>query len=141
MNYGTPPGAIYLLMHSERYMLGQAPGGIILPPYSEAFGRRHLYFTSAALYGVCYLFVVFVPTVSGVVIGRFLGGICASAPTNVVGGSIEDMWDSQARTWAIYIWSLTANFGLVLGSVIGSQVVTSLGWLVAFPFLGASCIN
>ena len=111
-------------------MLGQAIGGIILPPYSEAFGRRHLYFTSAVLYGVCCLIVVLFPTVAGVTVGRILGGVCASAPTNIVGGSIEDMWNSRARTWVIYMWSLTANLGLILGSVIGSKLVISLGWLV-----------
>lgn len=114
----------------KSYMIGQAFGGVLFPPYSESFGRRRLYFASATMYGLCCLVVVIVPTVGGVVIGRFVGGILASAPTNVVGGSIEDIWSSRARTWVIYIWSMTANFGLVLGSIIGSQIVASLGWFV-----------
>lgn len=87
-------------------------GGVIFPPYSEAFGRKKLYIISTGLFsGFCALSGA-VSTPAGITVGRFFSGLVSAIPTIVVAGSIEDMFNSKDRTWLIFIWTLLANMGL-----------------------------
>ncbi|KAL2798459.1 subtilisin-like protein [Aspergillus keveii] len=110
------------------YLLGQAIGGIILPPYSECFGRKKLYIISSVTYSISCIIVAAVPSISGVVFGRLLGGFLSAIPSTIVVGSIEDMFNSRDRVWMIWIWALVANLGLVVGPIMGTFTTNDLNW-------------
>jgi MFS family permease len=112
----------------NRYLLGQAIGGIILPPYSECFGRKKLYIISSVTYSISCIIVAAVPSISGVVFGRLLGGFLSAIPSTIVVGSIEDMFNSRDRVWMIWIWALVANLGLVVGPIMGTFTTNDLNW-------------
>ena len=113
-----------------RYLLGQAIGGIIFPPYSEAFGRKKLYIVSTSLYSIFCVIVGVVPSLAGVAVGRFISGFLSGIPTIVVAGSIEDMYNSRDRVWLIFIWALVSNLGLCMGPIMSAQITAALGWFV-----------
>jgi MFS family permease len=115
----------------NRYLLGQAIGGIILPPYSECFGRKKLYIISSVTYSISCIIVAAVPSISGVVFGRLLGGFLSAIPSTIVVGSIEDMFNSRDRVWMIWIWALVANLGLVVGPIMGTFTTNDLNWYVS----------
>ncbi|KAL2819406.1 subtilisin-like protein [Aspergillus granulosus] len=110
------------------YLLGQAIGGIILPPYSECFGRKKLYVISAVTYSISCIIIAAVPSIKGIVFGRLLGGFLSAIPSTIVVGSIEDMFNSRDRVWMIWIWALVANLGLVVGPIMGTFVTADLNW-------------
>ncbi|KAL4932192.1 subtilisin-like protein [Aspergillus undulatus] len=116
------------------YLLGQALGGIILPPYSECFGRKKLYIISSAIYSISCVIIAAVPSLEGVVLGRILGGFLSAIPSTIVVGSVEDMFNSRDRVWMIWIWALVANLGLVVGPIMGTFTVADLGWRWLFYF-------
>ncbi|KAL4945408.1 hypothetical protein BDV06DRAFT_209514 [Aspergillus oleicola] len=116
------------------YLLGQALGGIILPPYSECFGRKRLYIISSATYSVSCIIIAAVPSLEGVVFGRILSGFLSAIPSTIVVGSIEDMFNSRDRVWMIWIWALVANLGLIVGPIMGTFTVADLGWRWLFYF-------
>lgn len=110
------------------YLLGQLVGGIIFPPYSEAFGRKKLYIVSTGFYSVFCVMVGVVPSLAGVAVGRFCSGFLSAIPTIVVAGSIEDMFNSKDRVWLIFLWAMVANMGLALGPIMSVYITESLGW-------------
>ncbi|KAJ5312437.1 hypothetical protein N7508_003267 [Penicillium antarcticum] len=114
------------------YLLGQMVGGIIFPPYSEAFGRKKLYIISTGFYSIFCVIVGIVPSIAGVVVGRFFSGFLSAIPTIVVAGSIEDMFNSRDRIWLIFLWAMVANLGLALGPIMSIYITVHLGWQWVF---------
>ncbi|KAH6717509.1 MFS multidrug transporter [Leptodontidium sp. MPI-SDFR-AT-0119] len=88
-----------LVAFGSMYQFGQAIGGVIFPPYSEAAGRRAVYISAASIYSLSCIFVGFVPGIYGAVVGRFISGFVSAVPSIVVSGSLEDMFNMNNRVW------------------------------------------
>ncbi|PQE13049.1 MFS multidrug transporter protein [Rutstroemia sp. NJR-2017a BBW] len=104
-----------LIAFSLMYGLGEALGSIVIPPYTEAFGRKPTYLVAAFLLPISCLITGTIYSVAGVYVGRFIMGATGSVSATVVVGSLEDMWEPSAQGWAIYSWVLTAGLGVALG--------------------------
>uniref|UniRef100_A0A8H7K439 Major facilitator superfamily (MFS) profile domain-containing protein n=1 Tax=Bionectria ochroleuca TaxID=29856 RepID=A0A8H7K439_BIOOC len=123
------------------YLIGQSIGGIVFPPFSECFGRRWLYIISMAIYCISCLTTGLVPSISGVVVGRFFSGFTSAIPTAVVPGSIEDLYNAKDRIVFIFLWAMLANTGLlIIGPIMGTYIVSGLGWRWIF-YIGAIVIG
>ncbi|TDZ22546.1 Efflux pump vrtL [Colletotrichum orbiculare MAFF 240422] len=119
-------------MFVSTYLVGQTIGGVFFPPFSESFGRKKLYVVSTGLYSLACLLVGKVPTVAGIVVGRFVSGMLSSIPTTVATGSIEDLWDSRERVWWVFWWALLANLGILTGPVFGELISQHADWTWVF---------
>jgi len=117
----------------DRYQFGQAFGGVIFPPYSEAFGRKPVYISASLLYCISCIIVGVPKSVSSAVIGRFISGFMSAVPSIIVSGSIEDMYDVNQRVWLMYAWACATTGGLLLGPVYGSYISAAIGWYVYYP--------
>ncbi|KAK2049991.1 major facilitator superfamily transporter [Colletotrichum somersetense] len=114
------------------YLIGQAVGGVFLPPWTESFGRKKPYIFSAAVYSLSCIMVAAWPTIPGIVIGRVLGGFLSAIPTIVAAGSIEDLWDTQERVWWVFYWAMVANIGLLAGGAISDLIMSYVHWKWVF---------
>ncbi|KAL5333296.1 major facilitator superfamily domain-containing protein [Aspergillus crustosus] len=121
-----------LFIFVSLYLIGQAIGGAVFPATSEAFGRKKLYVVSSACYSVFCLVAGVVPSTAGVVVGRLLSGFMSAIPTIVVAGSIEDMFNSEARIWLVFTWALVTNTGLCLGPIMSIYIIAHLNWRWVF---------
>lgn len=111
------------------YLLGQAIGGLIFPPVTEVFGSRLIYTSSAAVYAALCLMTGLAPSLATIVTGRFFCGLLSAMPTCVATGSLENMWDSRARIWAIAMWASAGIFGMAIGPLYAIGISESrLGW-------------
>jgi MFS family permease len=63
-----------------------------------------------------------------IIIMRIVAGLISAIPYTILGGSIEDMFNSKARIWAMYYWTIASNVGLVLGPIISSYIIADLDW-------------
>ncbi|KAF4227477.1 hypothetical protein CNMCM8980_007308 [Aspergillus fumigatiaffinis] len=108
------------------YLIGQGIGSIVFPPYSEAFGRKKLYIVSTAMYSLSCIIIAIVPSITGVVVGRLLSGFLSAIPTNVVAGSIEDMFNAKDRIWFLSLWMMLAPWGLALGPIYSTYIIYAL---------------
>lgn len=81
-----------------------------------------------AIYCISCLIIGLVPSISGVVIGRFFSGFMSAIPTAVVPGSIEDLYNAKDRIVFIFLWAMLANTGLIIGPIMGTYIVSTLGW-------------
>ncbi|KAI1854654.1 hypothetical protein JX265_007478 [Neoarthrinium moseri] len=114
------------------YLLGQGVGGVIFPPYSEAFGRKKLYIVSTGLYSIFCVMIAVVPSLAGVAIGRFMTGVLSGIPTTITSGSIEDLFNAKDRIWCIFLWAMISNLGLALGPIMSAYIIAALGWRWVF---------
>lgn len=114
-----------------RYMAGQAVGTIVLPPYSELFGRKTLFVASAGLYAAFCVFTSVIASLPAVIIGRFVTGLLSAVPSAIVVGSIEDMWNVVDRIFLVYILQTVTIVALALGPIMGAYITdASLDWYV-----------
>ncbi|RDW58576.1 uncharacterized protein DSM5745_11267 [Aspergillus mulundensis] len=110
------------------YGIGQVLGGVIMPPFSEALGRRLSYLISAGVYLVGCIITGVVPSPAGVFVGRFVSGFASAVPEIVLAGSIEDQYSSRPRLWFLWLWNCCTILGLAVGPIYGSYIVDAVGW-------------
>lgn len=99
-----------------------------MPPFSESFGRRKPYLYSCAAFSIGYLLTGIVPSVAGVVVGRFMSGFALAVPSFVIAGNITDMYTAKHRMWMTLVWNGSTTFGLILGPIYGSYIAHVIGW-------------
>ncbi|KAL4860683.1 hypothetical protein BDV12DRAFT_191559 [Aspergillus spectabilis] len=132
-----------LVAFSLMYQLGQAVGGIVIPPSSDLFGRRMPYLLSCLLFSVSCLIVGVVPHVSAVFIGRFFSGLASAVPSVVVSGTVEDQFNTERRVWIVLLWNAAATAGLAFGPVYASCItaVASWRWIFYSAAIGTGTCN
>jgi MFS family permease len=129
MEYGVSH-LVALAAFSLMYQLGQALGGLVVPPYSETGGRRMPYIVSSAIFSLCCLLIGLVPSISMVYIGRFICGFASAVPSVVLAGSVEDLFNSRERVWLVLLWNSLATAGLIFGPIFGMYIGLHVGWYV-----------
>jgi hypothetical protein len=82
------------------------------------------------MYSMSCIIIAIVPSVTGVVVGRLLSGFLSAIPTNVVAGSIEDMFNAKDRIWFLSLWMMLAPWGLALGPIYSTYIIYALNWYV-----------
>lgn len=112
------------------YSFGQAVGSILIPQFTEPFGRRQFYLWSTGAFSVTCVITGVTPSIVGVAFGRFLGGLASAVPAVVVAGSVEDLFNEQSRIWLIWLWNCLTVAGQVLGPVYSTFIAARLGWYV-----------
>lgn len=122
------------LAFASMFFFGQAVGGLLMPPYTESFGRKTTNIAVSATHAVACIVVAAPQSLAAIVVGRFLSGFLSAVPTVVGSGSIEDMWDVRARIWAIDLWIKGSIVGIALGPCMATYIGTSfLGWYDLTP--------
>lgn len=61
---------------------------------------------------------------------RIIAGLLSAVPGTIVGGSIEDIFNAQARIWVIFFWTVASNIGLIIGPIMSSHIIEALNWYV-----------
>lgn len=107
--------------------MGQTIGGILMPPFSESFGRGEPYLYSCIAFSIGSIITGVVPSVAGVIIGRFISGFSSAVPSVVIAGSIEDMYPSTRRVWMMFVWNSSTTLGLTVGPIYGSYITEAIG--------------
>lgn len=117
-----------MLAFTLMYQLGQACGGLVVPPYSEVFGRRKPYIIAGGVFSLFCLLIAVVPSITMVYIGRFITGFASAVPSVVLAGSVEDLFNSRSRVWIVLLWNSLATAGLIFGPILGVFVSLNIGW-------------
>ncbi|KAK4690651.1 hypothetical protein P7C71_g6189, partial [Lecanoromycetidae sp. Uapishka_2] len=56
----------------------------------------------------------------------------SAVPIILTRRTIEDLFESEARSWALFVWSLVTNFGLVIGPIFACYIAIALNWRWVF---------
>lgn len=114
------------------FLLGQSVGNVVFPPWTESFGRKKLYIISGLLSCVCCVVIGVVRSLPAAIVMRVLAGLLSAVPGTIVGGSIEDIFNAQARIWVVYFWTVASNIGLIVGPIMSSHIIELLNWRWVF---------
>jgi DHA2 family methylenomycin A resistance protein-like MFS transporter len=133
----------YVLVYASLLAAGGALG--------DRYGRKGLFMSGVALFGVGALITGVAPTIGILLVGRVVQGL---GPALLVPGSLTviraTFEDPKRRAAAIGLWSTSSGLALAVGPALGGLIVDGIGWrwvvLVNVPFcallvvLAAFCI-
>lgn len=105
------------------YVLRLAIGPLILAPMSEQYGRLVVYHTCMIIFLAFTIACAVSKTLTQLVIFRFFAGCSGSASIAMGGGTVSDIFPSQARGTAMSIWAVGPLLGPVVGPVAGGFLV------------------
>lgn len=97
------------------YLLGFCFGPLLVAPLSELYGRMPLYHICNIFFIVFNIACAKAPTLSALIVFRFLAGLFGCAPPTLGAGSIADVVPHEKRGLAMASWVL----GPLLGPVVG----------------------
>lgn len=127
-----------LVLLNSLYMLGYVLGPLLWGPLSEYKGRRPVLMSTFAGYLIFLLASSIAPDFASLLIFRTLGGICASAPTAVIGGLYADVLDNPThRGIAMSFYLSITTVGPLVGPII-SGYASQISW--SWPFWIAAFI-
>lgn len=114
---------------ASTYLIGQAIGAVVFPPFTENFGRKRTYIISTFLYAAFTLMILGGHThLAPIIIGRFFSGVMSAIPSVVAIGSMEDMWSPTARIFPIQGWVSMSVAALVVGPAYATAITKHFGW-------------
>jgi DHA1 family multidrug resistance protein-like MFS transporter len=118
---------------TSTFLIGYVFGPLVWGPGSELVGRRPVMILTVGVYTILHLGQALAPNIATLLVTRFLGGFCATAPLTNSGGLIADIFDPVGRGLATSLFTASVFLGPVLGPIVSAFVVeSSLGWRWVF---------
>ena len=113
---------------SNSYLLTLSALILLAGSLTDLFGERRLFLIGVAGFGVASLLCALAPTV-GVLIGaRALQGVFGAVLTPAALAIIVAVFPRRERGAAVGSWTAWGGIGLLLGPLVGGQIVDSLSW-------------
>ncbi|KAF2259388.1 MFS general substrate transporter [Lojkania enalia] len=110
------------------WILGYFFGPLFLGPLSELYGRLPVYMVCNILFTVSNIACAVSPSLSALIIFRFLAGTFGGCPITIGAGTFGDLIKPENRGKVIAIWSLGPLMGPILGPIAGGYMAQSTGW-------------
>ncbi|MEU9476123.1 MFS transporter [Streptomyces sp. NPDC048191] len=100
---------------------------------ADRFGRRRVFQSGLAVFGVASLVCATAPSVGALVAARAVQGVGASMLSPVALAIVVNaMPDPRERAQAIGIWASVFGLSMAVGPVTGGALVAALGWRALF---------
>lgn len=126
----TEPAGV--LLGVSALALGAALGQLFFGPVSDRFGRRPVLLSALVVYAAAAAAIAFVPTVTVLIVLRFIQGIAISNSMTTVRAIVRDRYDgAEAAKAYAYILMILTLFP-VFGPPIGGFVTELWGWQTVF---------
>ncbi len=94
----------------------------------DSFGERRVFSLGVLAFGVTSVLCALAPTIEILVIGRALQGVAGALLTPSALAVIVATFSEEERGWAVGQWVAWGGIGVVLGPLIGGQLVDSASW-------------
>ena len=102
------------------FLLGYVFGPLFWAPLSENYGRRWCFVASFSLYNIFNFLCAFAPNFAGLLIGRLITGVAASAALSNSPGVLADVFNPQERANAMALFSFATFLGPALGPILAA---------------------
>ena len=110
----------YLVTLGSLILLGGSLGDI--------FGERRVFSIGVAGFGVTSLLCTLAPTIEVLVLGRALQGVFGALLTPAALAVIVAAFPPDERGKAVGTWTAWAGIGMLLGPLLGGQLVDAVSW-------------
>lgn len=109
------------------FLLGYCSGPLLWAPLSEFYGRRIIFIITFACYVAFGFLTAWPPNFGGLLVGRFLTGVFASASMSNTPGVLVDLWNPVYRAIAFACFSTMVWIGPAVGPVIAGFLQLTKG--------------
>jgi MFS transporter, DHA1 family, multidrug resistance protein len=125
---GLPPGSPAIAGLVTSYFLGLAAGQLVYGPLSDRFGRRAALFVGFAIYILGALAAAVAPSLTWLLVGRFVWGVGAAGARVVTIAMVRDRFVGEEMSRAMsFIFSVFILVP-VIAPTIGAAVVAVTSW-------------
>ena len=127
------------------FLLGYVAGPLLWAPLSEFYGyvhhlknttdtcrRRIIFLITVTSYTAFGFLCAFTPNFAGLIVGRFLTAVSASAALTNAPGILADIWGAGARRKAMILFVVMTFVGPALGPVVSGFLQLKLNWRWCF---------
>ena len=114
------------------FILGYVFGPILIAPATELYGRLYIYHISHIFFIIFTIACAYAPSLSTLILFRFLTGVAGSTPITIGGSSVADMFIPLERGRAMSVWSMGPLIGPVIGPIGGGFLTAAKGWRSVF---------
>ena len=117
---------------ANAYLLTLAALILISGSLSDLFGARRVFSAGVAAFGVTSVLCALAPTIEVLVAARALQGVSGALLTPAALAILIAAFGPAARGNAIGAWTAWGGIGMLLGPLLGGQIVDSASWRVVF---------
>ena len=101
---------------------------LFLAPFCEFVGRRLIYVAGFAGYGICFIGLALGKNMATIVCMRMCLGFFGCVGTILVGGTFDDMFIPEERSYPMALFSYIAILGTVAAPIYAGFIDQSIGW-------------
>jgi len=122
------------------FLVGFGLGQLLWGPLSDSLGRKRILWIGLSIYALAAIAAAFAPTLTGLLVLRFVGGFGAAAIRIVTQGAIRDRYrgDQMAKVLS-YIMAVFVLVPMVAPS-IGAAVLSIGDWQWVFAFFAGAAL-
>ncbi|KAJ0166034.1 putative MFS-type transporter [Colletotrichum tanaceti] len=118
---------LLVLIGITTFCVGFALSPMVLAPLSEIYGRYPVFVVSGVVYVAFQAVCSVAPTLTAMLIARFLVGVGGSVFSSVIGGVIADLWPKEQRNTPMALFSGAVLAGTGAGPLVASIMVKRMG--------------
>jgi EmrB/QacA subfamily drug resistance transporter len=117
---------------ANAYLLTLAALILVSGSLADLFGERRVFSLGVALFGVTSVLCAIAPTIEVLVIARALQGVAGALLTPAALAILIAVFPPEERGKAIGTWTAWGGIGILLGPLLGGQIVDSASWRIVF---------
>jgi MFS transporter, DHA1 family, multidrug resistance protein len=137
---GQPSGSTAVAGIVTTYLLGLALGQLFYGPVADRYGRRRALYIGYGIYALGALAATLSPSLSVLLVARFVWGLGAAGPRTVTLAVIRDSFEgdrmSRAMSFVMAVFILVP----VLAPTLGAALVTVVSWRWLFAVCFAAAV-
>jgi EmrB/QacA subfamily drug resistance transporter len=117
---------------ANAYLLTLASLILVAGSLSDIFGERRIFVAGVAGFGIFSLACALAPTVGVLVVARGLQGVAGALLTPAALAIIVAVFPQDERGAAIGSWTAWGGVGVLIGPLLGGQIVDHVSWRWVF---------
>lgn len=117
---------------ANAYLLTLAALILVSGSLADLFGGRRVFSLGVAAFGVTSVLCAVAPTIEVLVAARALQGVSGALLTPAALAIIIAVFPHDERGKAIGTWTAWSGIGILVGPLLGGQIVDSTSWRVVF---------
>jgi len=117
---------------ANAYLLTLAALILVSGSLADLFGERRVFSLGVAAFGVTSVLCAVAPTIEVLVAARALQGVSGALLTPAALAIIVAVFPPPERGRAIGTWTAWSGMGILVGPLVGGQIVDSTSWRVVF---------
>lgn len=97
-------------------------------PLADGFGRRPVLVTGSIIFALGSILCVLAPTMSMLMLGRFIQGIGVSAPVTICMAVIADIYQGDRQVSLLSMMNSTVTIVMAAAPIVGVFLTDAYGW-------------